>query len=612
MKYDKTTIIGLSTCVLLFLLWPRILLTLGLVQPPGKPANEPATPNPPAAVQRDTSPSEPASQTPAKPDTAAPKAQTSGDAPAAETTSPMGANAWSDPWPKPTDIPTRLTASKPFTVEVDPDGGGIVAVALKHYDRDFARGQEEHEPVVLGRWDHPFLALNVRRTGFVFGPAEEVLSKPDQYVLRRRTAAGLSLTETWSVVEGEPYRIQYSASFRNETGHPITLQKMALEAGAIPPSVGGRAVKARGMASGGVSIAFVDGGRPTLFSLKKVMKLKADDVRKIEARPSKWVAVHSQYFLMTIIAGEMADDALFTGVQMDLQPPPGTTAPEQTRMNVWFNARGLLPAATLAAGEETTLHFTGVAGPKEKRLLSSIGGRLDSIIGMDRFLFWHPRWMGFLTGCLLWLLVWLNNFFGVSYGYGLAIIVITVAVKTLFWPLTHHSTKSMRRMQELQPQLKELRERYKDDSQKLYRKQSEFLKENNVSQLGGCLPMLLQLPVFFALFITFRSAIELRHASFLWATDLSMPDDIFGLPIRPLAILMGLTMLLQQKLTPSSGDPQQKRMMMFMSAFFIFLFYGMPSGLTLYWTVNQILSIGQTLVTHRLEKRRKILAASPG
>ncbi|MBN2448790.1 MAG: membrane protein insertase YidC, partial [Lentisphaeria bacterium] len=263
----------------------------------------------------------------------------------------------------------------------------------------------------------------------------------------------------------------------------------------------------------------------------------------------------------------------------------------------------------LEPGRELELAFTGVAGPKEYDLLHRIGGRLDTVIGMDTFLFWHPEWMGFLTRWLLRLLVWLRDLFGVSWGYGLAIIVITVAVKVLFWPLTHHSTKSMRKMQQLQPQLKELRERYKSDPQKLYRKQAELFKANKVSQFGGCLPILLQLPVFFALFITFRSAIELRHASFLWAADLSMPDDILGLPIRPLALLMGGTMLLQQRLTPSAGDPQQQRMMMFMSVFFIFLFYGMPSGLNLYWTVNQMLSIVQTLVTRQIEKKSEITAS---
>jgi len=139
----------------------------------------------------------------------------------------------------------------------------------------------------------------------------------------------------------------------------------------------------------------------------------------------------------------------------------------------------------------------------------------------------------------------------------------------------------------------------------MYAKQQELFKANNVSQMGGCLPMLLQIPVFFALFNTFRNAIELRHAGFLWAMDLSMPDDLFftlfGLPIRPFALLMGASMYWQQKLTPSP-DPNQARMMNIMSLVFIFMFYSLPSALTLYMTVNQLLSIAQMLITRKFEK----------
>ena len=161
----------------------------------------------------------------------------------------------------------------------------------------------------------------------------------------------------------------------------------------------------------------------------------------------------------------------------------------------------------------------------------------------------------------------------------------------------------MRKMQALKPQLDELKAKYKDDPQTMYRKQRELFKENHVSQLGGCLPMILQIPVFFALFNTFRNAIELRHASFLWAYDLSMPDTLAfspeALPIRPFAILMAATMYLQQKMTPNP-DPNASKMMSFMTIFFMFLFYGMPSALTLYLTVSYLLGILQTYVTNKM------------
>jgi YidC/Oxa1 family membrane protein insertase len=164
----------------------------------------------------------------------------------------------------------------------------------------------------------------------------------------------------------------------------------------------------------------------------------------------------------------------------------------------------------------------------------------------------------------------------------------------------------MRKMQKLQPVIKELRAKYKEQPDKLNRKIMELYREHKVSPLGGCLPMFLQIPVFFALFNTFRSAIELRHASFLWVADLSQPDTLAfspdWLPIRPLAILMGGSMFLQQKMMPTSGDPAQARMMTFMSVFFMFIFYTMPAGLTLYWTVNQVLTILQNIVSRRMER----------
>jgi YidC/Oxa1 family membrane protein insertase len=208
-----------------------------------------------------------------------------------------------------------------------------------------------------------------------------------------------------------------------------------------------------------------------------------------------------------------------------------------------------------------------------------------------------------ISRCLLNMLVWISERFPKNIGYGLAVIILTVIVKVIFWPLSHKSTASMRKMKALKPQLDELRAKYKDDPQNIYRKQQELFKKNHVSQIGGCLPMLLQIPVFFALFNTFRNAIELRHAGFLWAADLSMPDTLSfspeAIPIRPFALLMGVTMYLQQKLSPNP-DPNSAKMMNFMTIFFIFLFYNMPSALTLYLSVSYLLGILQTYVTNKM------------
>jgi len=274
--------------------------------------------------------------------------------------------------------------------------------------------------------------------------------------------------------------------------------------------------------------------------------------------------------------------------------------------NPWLYAGVLLDGGTLEPGQDRTWELSCYAGPKQYGLLKQIDNRLLSVMRMDLFFGLHPRWMAWISGRILTALLALSAFFDHRWGYGFAIIVITFVIKMLFWPLTHRSTASMRKMQAIQPLVKELREKHGDQPEKMNRKVMELYKEHNVSPLGGCMPMFLQIPVFFALFNTFRSAIELRQAEFLWVADLSVPDTIadpFGVPIRPLAILMAVSMLGQQKMMPSSADPSQARMMMFMSVFFMFIFYSMPAGLTLYWTVNQILTIVQTLVSRRLEKK---------
>jgi YidC/Oxa1 family membrane protein insertase len=188
--------------------------------------------------------------------------------------------------------------------------------------------------------------------------------------------------------------------------------------------------------------------------------------------------------------------------------------------------------------------------------------------------------------------------------YGWAIIAITVIIKLLFWPLTQASTRSMKRLQALQPQMNAIKQKYKDDPVKMNKKTMEFMKENKVSPLGGCLPMLLQIPVFFGFYKMIQSAIELRGAHFLWVSDLSKPDTLFTIPgttfpFNLLPLIMGVTMLWQARLTPPSPgmDPMQAKMMRYMPLMFLVFLYNFSAGLALYWTVQNLLTIAQTKLT---------------
>lgn len=189
----------------------------------------------------------------------------------------------------------------------------------------------------------------------------------------------------------------------------------------------------------------------------------------------------------------------------------------------------------------------------------------------------------------------------VTRNYGIDIILLTILIKIIFYPLSVKSYKSMKEMQKLQPIIAKLKEKYKDDREKLNREMMDIYKQKGVNPLGGCLPMVIQIPVFFALYKVLMGAIEFRHAPFfLWINDLAAPEDLFAfsvvgytVPIRVLPLIMGITMLIQQKMTPTSVDPIQEKMMLFMPIIFTFLFWGFPSGLVLYWLVNNVISIAQ-------------------
>jgi YidC/Oxa1 family membrane protein insertase len=229
--------------------------------------------------------------------------------------------------------------------------------------------------------------------------------------------------------------------------------------------------------------------------------------------------------------------------------------------------------------------FAVFMGPKDHEILVRAG------LGLDRAL--DFGWFWFVAVPLLQGLKLLHALTG---NWGIAIILLTTLVKVATIPLTHTTFKNMREMQRIQPQILKLRERFKDDQVALQKETMELYRRHHVNPLSGCLPMLLQLPIFVGLYNALQYAIELRHAPFaLWINDLSAPDWLMvgGIYVPVLVILMGLSMFVQQWLTPQQGDPVQQRMMMIMPVIFTFMFINFPSGLVLYWLVNNILTIGQ-------------------
>ena len=229
--------------------------------------------------------------------------------------------------------------------------------------------------------------------------------------------------------------------------------------------------------------------------------------------------------------------------------------------------------------------YTLFLGPKDLKDLDAAGHDFGKAMNL-----------GWFAPISLLLLRILNLSHRITGNYGLDIILLTCLVKIAFWPLTQKSFKSMREMQKLQPEMQRLREKYKDDAKQMNTEIMELYKRHKVNPLGGCLPMVLQIPVFFGLYQLLANTIQLRHAPFFfWIHDLAAPErlDVLGYGIPVLTLLLGASMFLQQRMSPQTGDPTQQRVMMFMPLLFTFMFIGFPAGLTLYWLTNNVLTIAQ-------------------
>ena len=287
-----------------------------------------------------------------------------------------------------------------------------------------------------------------------------------------------------------------------------------------------------------------------------------------QAGTTLWTATKTKYFISAIIPSVPGVGAVVSGVLDGVRPLFTTQLNQNTSASGSFNI---------------------YIGPLEYNRIRSLGLGLEKTMNLG----WAPiRPLGRL-------ITWsLTKMFQIIPNYGFVIIIFAFVVKILLNPLTKKSFQSTRRMQDLQPKIQALKEKHKNDPKKLNSAQAALFKSEGVNPLGGCLPMLLQMPILIAFFTIFRSTIEFRGAPFFgWITDLSVPDTlttIAGFPINILPFLMGATMFLQQKLMASpSGGAQQKMMMYFMNVFFLFIFYSFPSGLNLYYSVFNVLSIVQ-------------------
>lgn len=253
-----------------------------------------------------------------------------------------------------------------------------------------------------------------------------------------------------------------------------------------------------------------------------------------------------------------------------------------------YAAGTIVPVGKLAAGGTLSITVPLYAGPQEQEKLDKIAPGLDLTVDYG--------WLTVIAVPLFWVLAWINQWVG---NWGVAIILLTVIIKLLFYPLSAASYRSMGKMRVLAPKLQKLKDQYGDNRQRLQQAMMELYKSEKINPLGGCMPIIVQIPVFIALYWVLLASVELRHAPFmLWIDDLAAPDPWFILPV-----LMGLTMIVQTWLNPEPPDPVQAKMMKIMPVVFSVFFFFFPAGLVLYWLVNNVLSIAQQWqITRAIER----------
>ncbi len=502
-------------------------------------------------------------------------------------------------------------------------GAAVLEVTLNDYREQLAPSSP---PVIFDFRSRPGLTYGgLPELSSQAGYLVEVDESPSRVTLARTTSAGLTLRRT--ITMGSNYLVHVSDTFVNQTGADLELGNHSIRTGPIGQETAHADMV--GMINIGVDVLPPAGGvenwgariQKEFRNIREEQGL-ASLPGEIHFRPSAkaadWVAAKNKYFVQILMPdGDGADSVdIFARREITAAELAGARIKDAFVSEVAAEL-GFL-SQTLAPGESYTRTYEYFAGPKSYKILSALSHGREGAMGFE-----ENAYMDVVVVPSAKLLIRLLGFLHdhVYANYGVAIILLTLIVRIVFWPITHKGTESMRRMAKVQPLMTEIREKYKDNPQKMQQAMMALYKEHKINPLGGCLPMLVQIPVFFALFVVLRIAIELRFADFLWISDLSAPERLiefgFTIPLlgwdalNILPLLMTATMVIQQKMTPTAGDPAQQRIMLIMMpAMMLFFLYNFASGLALYWTTQNVLMIVQQML-YLQRKKKEEAAAQP-
>ncbi|HEY5753372.1 MAG TPA: membrane protein insertase YidC [Chthoniobacterales bacterium] len=443
---------------------------------------------------------------------------------------------------------------------------------------------------------------NWPQTRYAFGSGDD-----SKIVLESTAPSGVKVTKTFTLSPlakdlKDPYQIRLDLTFANPTGAKQDVKPFYIATGSAAP------------------IHRLDQPRYTNFDFQSGSKTSYINVlgpfepgriplvgiqtstAKAEVRESPgnvlWAGTKNQYFA-TIL--NVLDDNRGTSVWAARYDIPEISHDAQAHHGI--NGALGMPGFALAPGEVKTESFSFYSGPKEYSRLKKLGHEQDEVMEFGLF--------KIVSEFLLNALNWLHSLFK---NYATSIIVLTLIIKTGLWTIQNKSMQSMKKMSLLAPRMTELKEKYKDDPTRMNQEVMKLYKEYGINPFAGCLPILIQMPIFFGFYTMLAVAVELRNSSFLWVKDLSQPDTVahvLGFPINLLPIVMALTMVWQMHITPKTGDAMQQRIFLFMPIIFLVFSYNYASALALYWTVQNIFSIVQLYLTKNqpMPELKKVSAA---
>ena len=411
------------------------------------------------------------------------------------------------------------------------------------------------------------------KSGFVAKPGPRALDGKDEVQLALESEqGGVKLVKTYTFRKGD-YAIDVKHEVVNNSGAPVN------------PSVYMQLLRDGNKPEGESQFYSTFTGPVVYTEAEKFQKMEFEEIEKGKAKHAAkaddgWVALVQHYFVSAIVPPQNMQREIYTK-KVD---------------NNLYSVGAILPMGTVAPGASAAMDAKLYSGPQETDRLDKLAPGLDLVKDYG--------WLTVLAKPIFWLMDQIHKVLG---NWGWTIIVLTILIKLTFFPLSAASYRSMAKMKTVTPKMQSIRERHKNDPQKMNQALMELYRTEKINPLGGCLPILVQIPVFIALYWVLLASVEMRNAPWFWISDLAAPDRLFtvpgiDMPIGALPIIMAITMFIQTKLNPTPPDPIQAKVMLFMPIIFSVMFFFFPAGLVLYWVVNNILSIAQQwVITKKIE-----------